>query len=187
LQRKITVLKEKYKFIHLTGSIKFLLKGLILYIAWIFLYELFIKPNNWIDPWLTNLVSRQSVMIIRLIGFNTTHKIIATGNVLFNGNIPVLRIAYLCDGLILYVIFLIFLISFPGPIKHKAWFIPVGFIVIYLANLLRVVALVIIQINAPEHLEFNHKYTFTMLVYGFIFLLWIIWVRLFSSKSSQPA
>jgi len=110
-----------------------------------------------------------------------------TGNVLFNNKIPVLRIAYICNGLILYVIFLIFMVSFPGPLKHKAWFIPLGLIIIYLSNLLRVVALVIIQIYAPDYLVFNHKYTFTMVIYGVIFLLWIIWVKMISVKSTPTS
>jgi exosortase family protein XrtF len=173
--------------IQLFPTIKFIITGLFLYIIWILIYEGFIKSNHLIDPWLTNIVSFHSVHILKLAGFNSSHEMVNTGNVLFNNKIPVLRIAYICNGLILYVIFLIFMVSFPGPLKHKAWFIPLGLIIIYLSNLLRVVALVIIQIYAPDYLVFNHKYTFTMVIYGVIFLLWIIWVKMISVKSTPTS
>jgi len=42
---------------------------------------------------------------------------------------------------------------------------------------LRVVALITINYYAPQYIEFNHTYTFTILVYSIIFLLWMWWVN----------
>jgi hypothetical protein len=41
--------------------------------------------------------------------------------------------------------------------------------------------LIFIQIKSPESLEFNHKYTFTLLVYSLIFALWMLWVNRYSN------
>jgi hypothetical protein len=46
---------------------------------------------------------------------------------------------------------------------------------------LRAAILALIQLKAPEHLDFNHHYTFTVIVYSFIFALWMIWVNNFST------
>ena len=51
----------------------------------------------------------------------------------------------------------------------------VGVATVHFANYLRVMALMWIQVYWPESLDFNHHYTFTVLVYGVIFLLWYIW------------
>jgi exosortase/archaeosortase family protein len=52
-------------------------------------------------------------------------------------------------------------------------------------NVLRVVALAIIAKYCPQYLNFNHTYTFTFVIYSFIFLLWIIWVNKFSDRQTK--
>jgi exosortase/archaeosortase family protein len=73
--------------------------------------------------------------------------------------------------------FALFVIAFPGSVKKKLWFIPLGIVIIHFANVLRVIGLAAINYVAPQYLEFNHTYTFTILVYGIIFLLWMWWVK----------
>jgi exosortase/archaeosortase family protein len=86
-----------------------------------------------------------------------------------------------CNGIILFALFSSFIIAFPGPLKSKIWFIPSGIIIIYLANVLRVVLLAIIQLYVSRStLEFHHTYTFTYMVYSLIFFMWWIWVNQFS-------
>jgi len=67
-----------------------------------------------------------------------------------------------------------------------------GIVLIFALNVLRVVGLAIVQKNVSEKwLEFNHTYTFTIIVYAFIFGLWLIWVnkiagkKLFKSKEAH--
>ena len=100
-------------------------------------------------------------------------------------SIGLLQIGAPCDGLVLFALFTVFILAFPGPGRRKVWFIPAGIILIHLANLLRVVSLVIIQFNRPQSLKFNHDYTWTVLVYGFIFWLWYLWAVRFSK--GKPA
>ncbi len=165
--------------------IRFLLLGIAMYIAWVFLYELVIKPSGWIDPWLTRHLALASQWILSAVGIDVENQIIDRGNlILSQAGRTLVHIDYVCDGLELYVIFLIFIVAFPGPWKKKLWFIPTGFLVIFLVNLLRVVGLIMISIHSPSSLAFNHKYTFTMLVYAVIFGLWYFWVRKFSVKTS---
>ena len=83
-----------------------------------------------------------------------------------------------CDGVALFALFAIFILAFPGPILRKAWFIPAGIALLHLANVVRVIVLARIQATAPEWLEFNHDYTFTVLIYGLVFALWYFWTAL---------
>jgi exosortase/archaeosortase family protein len=57
------------------------------------------------------------------------------------------------------------------------WFIPLGILAIHIANLIRVISLVILNYYRPSALSFNHDYTWTVLVYGFIFWLWYLWTE----------
>ncbi len=169
--------------------VRFLLIGLVLYIGWVLLHEGVLKPRGIIDPWLTNLVSINSVQVLNLMGYEVDQVRLEDGNRIVNSQGEgLLRIAYICDGLELYVIFLIFLLAFPGPWKDKLWYVPMGFVVIYIFNQVRVVSLILTQIHAPQYLHFNHKYTFVIIVYGVIFLLWMIWVRKFGmgQPEKQP-
>jgi hypothetical protein len=51
------------------------------------------------------------------------------------------------------------------------------FLALALAALTRAASLALIQFYNPAYLEFNHHYTFVVIVYGIIFGLWIIWVN----------
>jgi len=99
---------------------------------------------------------------------------------LFKDGIPVVLIEHGCNGLILMILFAAFVIAFPGPAKEKLWYVPAGVVSIYLINSLRVIGLAVNHIVSKESFDFNHKYTFTILVYGAIFMFWMIWVNRFS-------
>lgn len=90
-----------------------------------------------------------------------------------------------CDGFILFILFFVFVIAYPGPIKHKLWFIPVGIASIHLINVIRLISLALIVNSSPESLNFHHDYTFTILVYLFVFFLWYIWVNKFAPQSPE--
>lgn len=86
-----------------------------------------------------------------------------------------------CNGIKVMGLFAIFIIAFPGPWKHKIWFILVGVLIIHIANALRVSGLTIISAKWPQYLDFNHNVTFQVLIYGIIFAMWYLWVRKFSN------
>jgi exosortase/archaeosortase family protein len=85
-----------------------------------------------------------------------------------------------CDGIILFTLFSIFVVAFPGSLKHKLWFIPLGILSIHIVNVMRVIALAVIVSIDESWLSFNHDYTFTILTYAWVFTLWVIWVKRFS-------
>ena len=50
-------------------------------------------------------------------------------------------------------------------------------LIIHLINAIRIVALAIIVDVNPDWLYFNHNYTFNIIVYSFVFILWYIWAK----------
>jgi exosortase family protein XrtF len=85
-----------------------------------------------------------------------------------------------CNGIKVMGLFLIFILAFSGPIKHKAWFIPLGIFIMHTANAIRISVLTIISAKDPSSLDFNHNITFQVIMYGIVFLLWWWWVQKFA-------
>ncbi len=80
-----------------------------------------------------------------------------------------------CTGLKQIIqVSLLFLI-YPGPWKHKAWFIPAGILVMHITNIVRITLLgIAINLNLPG-IHFLHSYILRLLFYIVIFGLWWIW------------
>ncbi len=157
---------------------RFFVFASVLYLGWYLLYHWVVKPYTVIDEKLISLIIENTAFILKIFGFSVYQSIEGQNMQLIgiDGSHPI-WIGSPCNALTLFMFFSLFVIAFPGSIKKKLWFIPLGVIIIHVANVLRVVALTTINFYAPQYIEFNHTYTFTVLVYGIIFLLWMWWVN----------
>lgn len=168
------------------AATRFLLIGACIYLAWYALYEFWVKPHTAIDAFVIYAIVDSAESILNLFGYATLRAdgFIPNDTLAIQGSTGV-AVGAPCDGMMLFGVFLAFLIAFPGAIRHKAWYIPLGLIAIHYINVLRVVALAIVVKINPDWLAFNHDYTFTILVYGFVFLLWYLWVKYFGPKNED--
>jgi exosortase family protein XrtF len=176
--------------------LRFLLLGTLAYLAWYIAYEFWLKPNSVLDEWVIQRIVNGTRFVLNILGYTLLEPLQTTGfenRVGIHGSSGVI-VGAPCDGLVLFALFTAFIIAYPGPWKHKAWFIPLGIIGIHCINVGRVAALAIIVNINPDWLAFNHDYTFTILVYSFVFLLWYIWVQRFAhdhpavrQKEKEPA
>ncbi len=91
-----------------------------------------------------------------------------------------------CSGLELFLLFFGFILLMRGRLKDKLWFVPLGFLGILILNIIRIILLSVIYYHTPQYLEFNHKYTFVIIVYGAIFGLWVLWVNKFAHRTNAP-
>lgn len=174
-ERILSVLNSK------TG--RFFLLSSSLYILWFVLYEFYIKPKTLLDEKLITSIIFTTKKALELFSYKVyyvlddlEHQMIGV-----DGAHPV-WIGGPCDGVAIMAIFIIFVGAYPGNQFHKLWFIPLGLFFIHVLNIIRVASLAAINLHAPEYLDFNHTYTFTFIVYGFIFLLWMLWVNKFSKR-----
>ncbi len=92
-----------------------------------------------------------------------------------------------CNGLNIMILFIAFVVAF-GLDKRAYWFIPLGLLSIHIFNILRIVALILIQEVSMEGFHLFHKYVFTAIIYAFVLGLWVLWARGGSStKEDEPA
>ena len=110
------------------------------------------------------------------------------------GGLARVVIAPECASLKQWMHWLFLMILFPGPWKHKLWYIPVGLVIIEWTNVVRICGILLMQIAWPDihiHLFGNdintfhlaHDYIFKLFFYLIIFLMWMLWVEKFYNPS----
>ncbi|TDO78173.1 exosortase family protein XrtF [Flavobacterium chryseum] len=92
----------------------------------------------------------------------------------------ILRIIEGCNAVSVIILFISFVVAFSGKIKTTLAFILFGVLVIYIMNIIRVASLTILLFHFPEKEHILHGVLFPLIIYGLVFLLWIIWVNKFS-------
>ena len=88
-----------------------------------------------------------------------------------------------CLAIELMVLFTALIVSYPSPLKSKLWFIPLGLFLIQFVNVLRIIALSLFTVHAPEYAEFNHHFTFRILVFIFILVLYNWYIKRYGNTS----
>lgn len=127
--------------------------------------------------WLTDAVYRQSLWLNRnMIGLEITT---APGNTMIFSNNTSMFINGSCSGLKLMFQVTILFLLFPGPWKHKLWFIPLGWVLMHLSNLLRMVTLSLVSLWNVEYWDFSHDWVMRPFFYLVIFAMWVWWVEKF--------
>jgi exosortase family protein XrtF len=172
----------KLSFLKDNKIVRFIVLFIVLYLFWLMLYEWVIHPWGKLDTVVINDSSLWTAYVLELMGYESFISDNATIRTVGIDGTHGLWIGDPCNGLTLFALFAIFIVAYPGPWKHKLWFIPIGITVIHFLNVMRITALCIIVLKRPEWLDFNHTYTFQLLMYGFIFGLWWIWIQKISSR-----
>jgi exosortase family protein XrtF len=161
--------------------VRFLLIAVALFIGWQVLYALVIHPWGVLDHWLIDRLAQHAGWILTAFGYTLLPDLdIDTNRYLGVQGGTTLWIGDRCDGLSVMVVFMLFIAAFPGPWKHKPWFMLAGTLVIHVVNAVRVAALCVVATVDYELFNFQHDYTFQVVVYGCVVLLWFLWVKRFA-------
>jgi exosortase family protein XrtF len=160
---------------------KFLTLTILLYFAWLLLFELIIKPWGHLDHVLSENISFFICNGLDLIGyqphFSIAENLGETYIFLSSSTYPVIRVGASCNGLELLILFTIFICCYPGKWSHKVVFITAGLLVIHTLNIVRNIILTLMAIHHSPWFDLFHRYIFIFVVYGAIFLLWMWWAN----------
>lgn len=164
------LLKNKFHF--------FILKACLLYCTCYFTYEFVIKVYTNLDQLFIRKIIHLCAFILETMGYKTfASKEVNDFQVFGIDGSNGVWIGGPCNGITLMFLFAIFVIAYPGNVKNKFWYIPLGILVVHVINIIRIVGLALIALYSPEYLNFNHTYTFTFIAYSIVFCLWMIWVN----------
>ena len=135
------------------------------------------------NEWLMQILFDTSVWIDRrILGL---HFIIQEPRTMIYPGYGYIAITTGCSGLKqFYQVFFLFLL-YPGPWRHKLWYIPVVILAMHLTNIFRIVSLSIILVWQPDYWQFSHDWILRPLFYLVLFVFWVIWVEKFESKNKK--
>jgi exosortase/archaeosortase family protein len=167
----------------------FVFKLLLVYFLWRS-FSLLIGPeaqpiNERTIPWLSaafegfndvlkTSLAEGSAWLISLFGYQPV--LIGNNMVKIQGSSGV-EIGNYCLALELMVLYITLVATYPAPLKLKVGVISGGLITIHLVNMLRVAVLNLMTVHLPQYVDFNHHFTFRILVFIFILVIYNWYVR----------
>lgn len=80
-----------------------------------------------------------------------------------------------CTSLKQWMHWLFLMLLFPGPWKHKAWYIPLGLVIVEFTNVVRIVGICLFLRPYPHDFELAHDVIFKIVFYVVIFFMWAFW------------
>ncbi|SEN49083.1 exosortase family protein XrtF [Flavobacterium sp. CF108] len=153
------------------------------YIALTLLYKFYLNSfkADEVDG-ITNLVGRNVEQLLHAFNFDVKiQKSFSSSwlEVLYN-NHYIVRIIEGCNAISVIILFIAFVLAFSGKFKVTLYYILFGIVFIYLLNIARIALLTILLFHFPEKNHLLHGVLFPLIIYGTVFILWIIWVNKFS-------
>ncbi len=172
-------------FIQFKPFLIFLAKFALTYLALTFIYGNYLSQFNEkkfeVDGF-TQLVANQSQKVLSVFDSNsyTLPNLEEASVKLYYHNKWVSRIIEGCNALSIIILFVSFVMAFSGKFKQTIFFILAGILLIHIFNVVRIALLCMAVFHFPQYAHFLHGVIFPLFIYGFVFLLWIIWVNNYS-------
>jgi len=174
---------KKYKNI-----INFLVKFFVSYFLLVAIYNGYLQKSQQKESFyqtssITTAVANQTVKVLTAFGYNVRvmqHDKEVSLKLFMEGKY-ILRIIEGCNSVSLIILFIAFIFSFSGSLSATLLFSIIGSALIYIINILRIVFLILMIHKFPSQIVILHDLVFPAIIYGFIFLLWVLWVNKFSN------
>jgi len=160
---------------------KFILSYLVLTIIYQTYLNRFDEKNAEVDSF-TELVAKQSATVLSWFDSQsyTMPHLKEPSVKLFYKAKYISRIIEGCNALSVIILFISFIISFTGKLKNTLLFILIGSFLIHIMNIARIALLCIALYHFPQFEHVLHGVIFPLVIYGVVFLFWIIWVNKYS-------
>ena len=173
---------KKY-FIQYKPFLLFLSAFFVTYILLTIIYKLYLNSfdNKEIDE-ITGVVGYQVSQLMNW--FNSDVKIFKSQlhpylEMWYNKKY-VVRIVEGCNAVSVIILFISFVIAFSGKFKTTLFFVLFGILLIHILNVARIAILSVLMFHFPQRQHLLHGVLFPLIIYGLVFILWIIWVNKFS-------
>lgn len=173
----------KRYFIAYKPFLLFLGTFFLVYAVLMFLYQGYLSSfgENKFDS-ITVLVAHNAEQVLQL--FDAKAKLIwENGSLVLKFGLQqkhAVRIIEGCNAISVIILFVSFVVSFSAKLKPTLLFVLSGSLFIYILNVFRIAFLCVLLNRFPEQEHFMHGVLFPLLIYGTVFILWIVWVNRFS-------
>lgn len=181
---------KKY-FILYKPFLLFLGKFLFTYLLLTFIYQSYLSEFDIkkfeIDGF-TQVIAEQTKKVMVFFDFDVriSPNTKEMGYNLFYNQKLIARIIEGCNGLSVIILFVSFIIAFSGKIKPTILYLIGGTLIIHISNVFRIALLCYLMYKCPKQEHLLHRVLFPLVIYGIVFILWIIWVNNFSKYATKP-
>lgn len=169
------------------------LRFILLFLGSYFVFSIFYNAYlefsgglGYYPDFFTHLVAVQSQDLINSLGYEA--RILPHSQEpsmrLFVNEYFLARIVEGCNSISVIILFASFVLAFFARAKITLLFILAGAVVIYVMNIIRIAVLAIGIYEYPGYTEFLHSIVFPLIIYGTAFVLWILWVRIYSKLTA---
>ena len=165
--------------------IRFIFTFLGSYLLLALLYNLYLQKfdsSAWYPDYLTHLVAIQSEAVVDALGYDSQIRSgypEATMHLMVEGKF-VARIIEGCNAASIIILFVSFMLAFSGKLKTTLLYTLAGAVIIYVTNILRIALMAVGIYEYPSQAHFLHTVAFPLVIYGAVFLLWVLWIIVYS-------
>lgn len=167
--------------------IRFIFTFLGTYLLLAFLYSLYLNyfdsPAYYPD-YLTHLVAVQSEAVVGAMGYDVEIRSgypEATMHLMVEDKF-VARIIEGCNAASIIILFVSFMLAFYGNLKPTLLYTFAGSVIIYVTNIYRISLMAVGIYEYPQYAHFLHTIAFPLVIYGAVFLLWVLWIIIYSKQ-----
>lgn len=161
----------------------YIFRGSIAFLVWFFFYSYILQPMGF-DSWMNEFVAKGGHFLVGLFGYNSCIE----GTSICVNIVSTVHIASGCNGFDIFSVFVCFIIIFEGKWWHKVLYCSIGILILHFFNITRVALLAIDHYENLKLFQFNHKYTYLIIMYFVVFMMWVLWIIKFSKKKNvNPA
>ncbi len=161
--------------------------GTYLVLAIFYSVYLNVSENSTYYPdFITNLVAKQSAAVLDGFGYSSVLRSdhLEHGMLLTIENEYTVSIVEGCNSISVIILFVAFVIAFAERFKKTFLFLFAGSVLIYIVNILRIAILVVALYKFPDYEKILHSVVFPGIIYGMVFVLWMVWVRMLKPRSA---
>lgn len=177
----VTFFNMKALYRQFRPIINFLLIFMLTFFVFSAIYDLYLHRYEDKTDSMSSFVGKQAAGLLNVLGFDAFASDVDTEKSTHVGIAGIARVKVIegCNGISIMILFLAFLLAFPGKYKHKSLFIPVGLVSIHLFNVCRVATLTWAVYCFGETGYPIYKELFTASIYLMVLGMWYVWVQNF--------
>ena len=152
----------------------FLLKAFLFYIVWQITYDYVIAPDQRIDYFLSTSVASMTTFILSAMDWDIS----VSGRVVTISGFRGVEVLNECNALKLMALYSGFILAYTGNAVKKIWYVLGGIGLIYVLNVLRIVAFSLATVYFQAHWDTFHEISSFIFFYPLILWLWFKWTLL---------
>lgn len=135
----------------------------------------------------TKSVANQVQFVLRFFNYDCQlqlHESQSSIKLVLEG-VYVSRVVEGCNALSVIILFAAFVVAFSGKWLKTIAFLLIGGFLIHMINVSRIAILSVALLYYPGQESLLHGVVFPLIIYGFVFGLWVIWVNQFSNYARK--